>query len=82
MGRSISERHKSERVVSVADEQDIFCDFEDDDCPLQQEKADDQEDWHILEASSDEKGGIDHTTQSGEENIKLVRSEARSTNMG
>ena len=56
----------------VVDNDDIFCDFEKDDCPLQQEKSDDQEDWRILDASLDEEGGVDHTTQSGEEITNLV----------
>ena len=59
--------------VFVVDNDDIFCGFEKDDCPLQQEKADDQEDWRILDASLDEEGGVDHTTQSGEEVANLIQ---------
>ena len=68
------ERLKYDGIVYVADNENIYCDFENNDCPLEQEKADDQEDWRTLEASLDEEGGVDHTTQSGEEVVKLVKS--------
>ena len=60
--------------MNFTDNEDIYCDFENDNCPLQQEKADDQEDWRILEANLDEVGGVDHTTHSGEEIVNSVQS--------
>ena len=72
MGSLILEGFKCDGEVSISDNRDIFCDFEKDDCPLKQEKVDDQEDWRILDASLDEKGGVDHTTKSGENHVYML----------